>query len=444
MSVGLAAPAPLDPRSASPARRSANFGPAIRLEIATSLSALYDLRPEWEQLEREVEDATVYQTWAWVVTWYEHFARDKRLRLTCARDHEGRLVGVVPLSAVVSPPVVGVRLLHFLSRESGLTEYVDALVRPEHARAVAGAVFDMWDRRRGDWDLWGLPCVRVESPLATTLQERAAARGYAIDAEEHKRVRLDLPGTWDAFHAGLSRNMKKHLRKFANRLERDGCRPEMVVVSGSDGLDRALDVFLDLHQRRAASDLGRAHAAHFAKDGPRAFLRAVAHRLAEQGRLRLCLLEVGGQPVAAQIGFALGRRLYAYHSGYDPRWAWHAVMMFLFRRCVELAITEGFAEFDLGLGHDQEKLRWGGQARSVVNLTLASPRMRSRAILALWRWRRRRNARRAGTNGAVSARDDPEAIDGATGTPGEPGCGDREDRGSVPGRASTPGGGAAG
>jgi CelD/BcsL family acetyltransferase involved in cellulose biosynthesis len=412
MSVSQSTAALPSPRAVPPGGELVDVAPTLRLEIATSLSALHELRGEWEQLEREVADATIYQTWAWVVSWYEYFGRDKRLRVVCARDHAGRLVGVVPLSAVVSPPAVGARLLHLLSRDSGLTEYVDALVRPEHASALAGAVFDLWDRRRGDWDLWTLPCVPGESPLAITCRERGAARGYAIEAEEHTGVRLDLPRTWDAFQAGLGRNMKKHLRKFANRLERDGHRPEMVVVSGPDGLDRALDVFFDLHRRRAASDLGRVHVAYLAEEGPGAFLRTVAHRLAMQGRLRLCLLEIGGQPVAVQICFALERRLYAYHSGYDPRWAWHAVMMFLFRRCVELAITEGFAQFDLGLGHDQEKLRWGGQARPVVNLTLASPRARSRLMLALWRWRRRRPASGAGTNGAaIGAAGDSEPID---------------------------------
>ncbi|HZS34975.1 MAG TPA: hypothetical protein VFC42_16540, partial [Methylomirabilota bacterium] len=60
-----------------------------------------------------------------------------------------------------------------------------------------------------------------------------------------------------------------------------------------------------------------------------------------------------------------------------------------------------FQEFDLGLGHDQEKLRWGGQPRPVVHLTLANPRLRSRAALGLWRARRRWRARRASPEGTA-------------------------------------------
>jgi CelD/BcsL family acetyltransferase involved in cellulose biosynthesis len=403
MSAGQAARAlPGAPRAEAASPRAASAGP-VDLEILGTLPALDALRPDWERLEREVAGATVYQTWAWVATWYEHFGRGRRLCVTAARDRDGRLVGIVPLSRAGSIPVVGPRLLHGLGRGNDLTEYVDALVRPEHARTVARAVFDFWDRRRRAWDLWSLPAVPAESAFLRELRARASEARYTVVAEEHVRVALPLPRTPEAYYAGLGRNMKKHLRKFANRLEREERPVEVVVVSGPDGLDPALDALLDLHRRRAAADLGRAHPDRFATASATDFLRTVARRLAERGRLRLFLLEVGGRPVAAQLCFALERRLHASHSGYDPGWAWHAVMMFLFRRCIERAIVEGFEEFDLGLGHDQEKLRWGGEARSAVNCTLASARPRSRVVLALQRAYRRWRDGRAAARPAVSA-----------------------------------------
>jgi CelD/BcsL family acetyltransferase involved in cellulose biosynthesis len=375
--------------------------PPVQLDVATSIAALHGLQTEWERLEREVDSATIYQTWAWVVSWYEHFGEGKRLQVLAARDADGRLAGVVPLSTTSLTPV-GPRLLHFLGRGNGLTEYVDALLRPDLAGAIVDAVFERTDRDRRRWDLWALPSAPVESPLVRGLSERATGAGYAVVAEEHTRIALALPDSWEAFQATLGRNMKKHLRKFANRLERDSRPAEVLVVRDAGDLDGALDVFFELHRRRAAADSGRVHVDRFSSPRDRAFLRAVAGRLAERGRLWLGLLKVGGQPVAAQLCFGLERRLHAYHSGYDPAWAWHAVMMFLFRRCVERAITEGFREMDLGLGHDQEKLRWGGQPRPVVSMTLASPRARGRAMLALWRFHRRRRA----ANGA----DAPPAL----------------------------------
>ena len=154
--------------------------PAVHLELATSLEALHGLQTEWERLEREVEAATIYQTWAWVVSWYEHFGGDKRLRVLAARDGDGRLAGVMPLSAT-SPTPLGPRLLHFLGRGNDLTEYVDALLRPDLAVAVVDAVFERWDRDRRRWDLWTLPSAPVESPmiLSTSSAFAVSMRMYA-------------------------------------------------------------------------------------------------------------------------------------------------------------------------------------------------------------------------------------------------------------------------
>src|SRR5581483_8928555 len=248
-------------------------GGGVDLTLATSLPALHALRPEWERLEAEVDGATVYQTWAWVVSWYEHFGADKRIAVAAARAGGRRLVAVVPLSAAGGGPA-GARLLHFLGRGNELTEYVDGLVRPEHAGAVTRAVFDWWDARRRQWDLWRLPSAPVESLLVPELRAAAAARRYAIVADEATRVTLPLPSSWEAFQAGLGRNMRKHLRKFANRLERDAGPPKLVTVTDVDALGPALDAFFDLHSRRAAADITRRHEERFPTPIHRGFLRA--------------------------------------------------------------------------------------------------------------------------------------------------------------------------
>src|SRR5262245_11015228 len=60
MTVSEAALTSPGTRSASPARARVDVAPALRLEIVTSLAAVHDLRAEWERLEREVRDATVF------------------------------------------------------------------------------------------------------------------------------------------------------------------------------------------------------------------------------------------------------------------------------------------------------------------------------------------------------------------------------------------------
>jgi CelD/BcsL family acetyltransferase involved in cellulose biosynthesis len=210
-----------------------------------------------------------------------------------------------------------------------------------------------------------------------------------------------LPDSWDALYGSLGRNMRKHIRKFANRLHREGHQEELFIPDKPSQVDFAIDLFIDLHRRRAQAETGRRHADRFATPEREAFLRAVGRRFAERGEFLPCVLLVNGAPVAVQLCFAYRETFFPYYSGYDPSWAHYGVMMNLFRRCIELAIQRGCTRLDLMLGMDQEKLRWGGEPRRVVDLCLASPRLRSRAALALYHARASATAVRASLRGGA-------------------------------------------
>lgn len=363
---------------------TATFAPTtVRVEVLTSLAELYALQNEWEQLQERVRQSTIYQSWAWVVSWYEHFGHDKDLLVLVVRTGSGQLVGIAPCSRARDRGR-GIRLVHLLGRGKDATEYADVLLDPEYAESATGALIELWTRVSARWDLLVLPCVPVDSPFALHLRRLATDQGFQVLVDEHPQVVRPLTESWQSFYSSLGTNMRKHLKKFANRLSREGHEVEMVVVEGGARLDEALEVFLRLHESRAVSELNFRHESRFQSPSHKAFLRTMARRLAERGQLWVCLLRVDGQFVAAQICFPYQQKLYAYYSGYDPGWAWYAVMMFLFRRCIERAIEYQFEEFDLGLGLDQEKLRWGGETRLVANLTLASPRLRSRLALLLF------------------------------------------------------------
>lgn len=376
-----------------------SLGGSVRVRCLTRIEQLHALRPEWEQLAADCPDSTIFQTWQWVTTWYELFGAGASPRVFVARDRDGRLAGIVPCSLPAVTPLRP-RVLYLLGRGKGLTEYADALLRPDCASAAVRAVFDAWHRRRCEWDLVQLPCMPAEGALAREVTRIVPARGYRLHVDPHFGVARPLPPSWDAFYGSLNRNMKKHLKKFGNRLQREGGDARFVVLDQPADLDRALDLFFDLHEQRSRAQSGRLHGNHFAAPERRQFLRVLAGRLSERGQVWPCFLEVDGTPVAAQFCFVQGRTLFPFHSGYDPQWAWHGVMMNLFRQCIALGIERGCDQLDLGLGLDQEKLRWGGEPRPVVNLTLAGPHLRSRAAYALFIGRLRLRAWQARRGGA--------------------------------------------
>src|SRR4029077_12240513 len=103
-------------------------------------------------LAEVAEGATVFQSWEWASSWYEHFGSDKSLQVLAVRDESGRLVALAPCSASSSHGGL-FRMLHLLGRGNDLTEYVQILARPDHARSVAHLLFGHWHRTSDRWDL---------------------------------------------------------------------------------------------------------------------------------------------------------------------------------------------------------------------------------------------------------------------------------------------------
>ena len=349
------------------------------------LEQVHALQSEWRELAANAAlPVTVFSSWDWIVSWYEHFRRREDLCLLTVRDGQGRLVGVAPCS-FTRLGALRPRLLYLLGAGHALTEYVDAVLHRDVADAAATALFDALDGARSEWDLLGMPVLDARSPLAQAACRLATARGYRVFADEHGCVRRALPDTWQAFYASLPKSMKDNVNNYVNRLRRDGHREEFVVVDQPSEMDAALDGFFELHRRRARTSDRHRHHDKFAPPKHRQFLRTVVRRLAARGQVWVCFLRVNGRPVAVQLCLVHGERLYPYYSGFDPEWWAYGVMVTLTRRCIEHAIARGVRELDLMAGPNQDKRRWGGEPTPLVDLTMASPHWRSRATFALFR-----------------------------------------------------------
>jgi CelD/BcsL family acetyltransferase involved in cellulose biosynthesis len=368
-------------------RQATAIAAGLRVERLTTMAQFRALHAEWDDLLARARGGTVFQTWEWAACWYEHFEPRADLLVLTVRDVAGRLVAVAPCSR--STALGGAfRMLYLLGRGKELTEYVDAVIDQDYEREAAQAITAAWHRERACWDVFTLAGVPADGPLAREVLTLAGTRGYRVQVREQVGVARALPESWEAFYASLGRNMKKHIRKFANRLHREGHQEELVLLDGPERVEQAIDLFLDLHRKRSQAESGRRHTDRFAAPEREAFLRAVARRFSARGEFWPCVLEVDGVPVAIQLCFVHRGTLYPYYSGYDPAWAQYGVMMNLFRRCIERGIQHGCTRLDMMLGMDQEKLRWGGAPRPVIDISLAAPHPRSQAAFAILRARR--------------------------------------------------------
>jgi CelD/BcsL family acetyltransferase involved in cellulose biosynthesis len=104
--------------------------------------------------------------------------------------------------------------------------------------------------------------------------------------------------------------------------------------------------------------------------------------------LRLRLLELDGRAVAANYSFRVGGCEWSYQHGRDPELEHDSVGFLILAHAIREAFTEGAAEFRLGPGKQEYKLRFADGDHGLETVGLARG-LRGRASLLAERRRRR-------------------------------------------------------
>jgi CelD/BcsL family acetyltransferase involved in cellulose biosynthesis len=329
----------------------------LTADIVVSVEGIRALKPDYELLYRLTDNTLPFALQDWHLAWCERFLnRDAQIRdrprFYVLRDSAGACVAIVPLifsRRRLGPLKLG--MLDFIGSDPGLTEIPIPLIQPGYERLTVRAVHESLATVR-DWD-W-IQWTGISGALAE-------AMALEIEPEWHEIKNdylLDLPSSWEEFHAGLKRNIRESLRHCYNSLKRDGHAFELVVARAPGEIRQALDRFLTLHAMRANMAWGRKHPNRFSSRASQEFLYDVCERLAARGAVRVFQLKIGPEIVASRIGFVVGDSVYLYYSGFNPAWARYSVMTTTVAEALKYAIANRLKTVNLSLTAEQSKLRW--------------------------------------------------------------------------------------
>jgi CelD/BcsL family acetyltransferase involved in cellulose biosynthesis len=362
---------------------------ALTSEIVRDEAGLRALRPDWDTLHAATGGTNPFTQWAWVNRWWQVFGQSSRyerhqLWIVVLRDPEVATVrAIVPLirtSWGIGPlSVHALRLYGFIG---SFTELREPLIWPGWETAAVAALMRALhaERRRFHWcDLAGL---HADGPAAGWFAARAADQGWQIRPMAPDYV-LTVPSTWEAFRAGLKRNIKESLRHCYNSLTRDGHTWSFETVGEPEALPAAIDEFLRLHAARAAKEDGPEHPNRFGSAARERFLRGVAQDLAADGRFMIGRLRVNGEVVASRIVFVTSDSMYLYYSGFDPAWSRYSVATTVAAECIKAAIGAGARTVNLSTGTDVSKTRWGPAEHRLVSVRMLAPTIEARGLHAV-------------------------------------------------------------
>jgi CelD/BcsL family acetyltransferase involved in cellulose biosynthesis len=332
----------------------------VTIELATTAEELAALKPEYDRLHAACGNILPFALHEWHLSWWEHMARTEgkvrdRLRVYVVRDELGHCVAIVPfVSTRRELGYFSTESLRLLGADPNITELRSPLVIQGAEALVAEAVTQRLAADGGwDWVQWSGVQGRLGEALraATPITQHPPILDYVID----------LAPTWDAFRAGLKRNIRESLRHCYNSVKRDGLTMELEVAETPDAVRNALHVFLSLHAMRAGLAKTVTHPDRFATDAARRFLYDVCDRLAARGAARIFILKIRGCAVAARVAFVVGDQMYLYYSGFDPRWAKYSVSTTIVAEAIKYAISSGLTAANLSTGVDVSKTRWGAR-----------------------------------------------------------------------------------
>lgn len=343
--------------------------PAV--EVARTLEGLERLRPAWDELPWQREEAA-----------YEYFTTRLAVR-------PGTIGPYAAVATVDGTPVGGLAGRLELRRLATHIGYKVVYAPRVRVLQVVDGGIALADRRSlpslavtiGEALCTGLADVATLPPLELGSQELEAFSSLAGPLTRQPltppwtRRLLTLPDTFDEFLASVSHKTRKGLRRDARQLASTfGDRLSVEIVREAGGADRLIRnadrVARSTYQRQLGAGLS---------DTPEQ--RALAEVGLAHGWVRGYLLYLDSAPIAYWLCSLYHDTMLLRTGGFDPAHAQHRVGIHLLTRVIEDAcIDPAVRVLDFGPGDAVYKRQLSNGSRLERNLVLFAPNLRGRRI----------------------------------------------------------------
>lgn len=315
--------------------------------LITTDQEFHALEPLWYELLVNSDHQSPFMSWEWVSCWWKYFGSGQLHVITFQESNE--LVGIAPLYCTREP--WGIRSLRILG--TGLSDYMDFLIREGYGQTLYRTLLECV-LTEDSFELISLE--QVPPNRLETLKEISRSSGFYLQIKPRGHCYgVRLPASWDEYLQGLGKKERYNIRRQSHILEN---RHQVIfkrIHQPGEELGKAIEEFFGLMMKRLM--MRERHLAVREQTLLR-FHQDVAERFAGRGWLNLCMLERNSRPIASLLTFEYARKLFYYHSGFDPEWAKYSVGTVLLAKCVEDGIERGIREFDFMRGHAAYKSKW--------------------------------------------------------------------------------------
>lgn len=197
------------------------------------------LEEDWEDLYQNSPNATPFQSWAWLYSWWEFYGEGYELRLITVRDGAGLLVGLIPLMLERRG---GFGRLLFIG--TGITDHLDVLAREGWEEGVAEAGIRALQRMGSSWHVADLQEV---CPTAAAWEVFRNWTGPRTCVWQSNCVVVADIKPWEELLTSLKKSLRKTARRALRKAEEDGLRCELAAPTDAEAATRR---FVALHREQ--------------------------------------------------------------------------------------------------------------------------------------------------------------------------------------------------
>jgi len=323
-------------------------------------------RDAWNGLASKMALPSIFCTWEWIYTWWEHFGGAYEPVILAVYDGTA-MKGILPLALqkpnMTKGPLKG-RVLSYCGSREVYPDHLDIIGSSEDAPSCLSAVFEYLS---GAFDAWDV----IEIGL---LSEGSTLLSYVNDG--HLRYDADVKQTTKAPFIPLEGGLEKYMMSFDSK-KRYSIRSRQKKIYAQLGAHYAasappentadLRSLFRLHAMRAER---KNIVSTFQGEALFGFHDALIRRLDGGARAWLRLIKNSSGPIAVFYGFSFCGRLSYYQIGLDTTMEQYAPGKVLMFEAIKEACDSGHTEFDFLRGDEEYKSFWTRQSRNLFSMSI--------------------------------------------------------------------------
>lgn len=333
--------------------------------VIDTLEKLRGLEDSWNRLSTACKNPLM--SFSWFLSCAETFCADGKLRVM-AVSKDGMLAGIAPL---------------FLKEHNGLKwhEIIGASFLGEPTDLLydsAGSARLLLQKILSS----AYPTILHRVPKSSAVfreSGKLSFHGLCLSRTCARSAFVELKGSWDEYFATLSSRRKYDLKRARKRAEAFGPVAFEVANVSPESTGVLLKTVYDLE---ASGWKGKNGSAILKRPELLRFFDLYSRRASQEGKLRICLLRIGGAVAAAQIAVECGSRFWILKIAYDEKMSNCSPGILLTSESIRHAFNRGISVYEF-LGSDEPWLDpWANGRHDYSAMALHPYTLQSAAALA--------------------------------------------------------------